>query len=137
MQFLINNIKLKTKFSLLVIIPIIGFFLLLIRTLMVTGSIEEQTQTITKENATTISEINNLIIQAFHSGQATRNILLNPEDDLAKKNFETSKIDYNKSLTHIYEIHKNNPAFLTEIDEIKDLGTSLFEKHEYIVRVCS
>ncbi len=125
-----NNLKLKSKFLAILIIPIIGTFLIFVLSIFKGNDVKHNLDELTSTQFETIKELNNLFVQAFIEGQATRNILLNTNDNTAKKNYDNAKADFNKSLNRIFELQKDHSEMLVSLNNIKSLADEVASMNE-------
>ena len=126
----ISNLNLKAKFSTIIAAPIFAFVIIFLVVLNNGRNIETNIEELTTIQAQTIAEINNLLVQGFQSGQATRNIMLNVNDKTAAKNYNKAKNEFYKSIEKINELQKNNSKLIAVIERIRTLSISVFEKSE-------
>lgn len=66
-------------------------------------------------------EINTMYAQGLQMGPAVRNVILNPSDQTARKNFTTSEGGVAKALSSARELSKADPEITRTLDELAEL----------------
>lgn len=78
-------------------------------------------------------EINTMYAQGLQMGQAVRNVILNPSDQTARKNFTTSEGGFAKALSSARELSKADPEITRTLDELAELRKRQAVIHQQIL----
>lgn len=146
---LINNLSLKNKF----LLPVLLAFIMLSGIIYyANNSLNEVSSGFNKfidNDLTIINNLSELYAQGLQSEQATRNILINPLDKKAKSNYNKSDEDFVAALTILKQIESIDNDFknkLLEIEnqwkeldkhkrKVQDLATTSFQQgSEYLIK---
>lgn len=115
----LDNLSLRSKF----LFPI-GIYLVILAGVLLYSKYSLDNVALTfqefiKYDITRINGLNELYSQGLQSEQATRNILININDNKAKKNYETSIKDFDKTIQTLDSIPTNNQEFIKTLELIK------------------
>ncbi len=124
------NKNIKSKFTTIVVIPIIGLFLIAAFVVFSGNSIGNDIEDLTYKEARTSTELNNLIVQGFQLRTANRNLLLNYNDNTAISNYKNAKDEFNKSLDTLVALQKVNIELSARINSINNFYQKLLSYSE-------
>jgi len=89
------NVKRLLQFiNLMILIVLAGLFIL---SYFNERGFQERVEKLTKNDLMLFIALNDMYAQGLQTGQATRNVLLNPKDETAKKNYQKAHQEFMKS----------------------------------------
>lgn len=120
----LNNLQLKRKFLLLVsfILSFVIIIVLLIYNEF--NSINNSYNNLVQKEFFNYSEIKNIYAQGLQSEQAIRNMMINPNDQSAKKNYEKANELFEKSLSKL-KISMEETILIDKLNQILDKWENL------------
>jgi len=87
----IKDMKIRSKLNLIIAITMVGIGLLGLLSFLQSKSAENTLVTMVDTDIELLVDLNTLYAEGLQTGQATRNVLLNPGDEAAKRNYEEAQ----------------------------------------------
>lgn len=94
-----KDMKIRAKLNLLIVLTILGMGTIGVVSYLQSRSAEDTLVTMVDRDLELLVRLNGLYAEGLQTGQATRNILLNPGDESAKKNYAEA----NKNFTTVID----------------------------------
>ncbi|MGE5680483.1 MAG: HAMP domain-containing protein, partial [Bacillota bacterium] len=113
------NLKTRTKFFVSVITVIAGLLLVILYGIRILNSSSKTFVGLIEKDQGLVLSLSEIYAQGLQSEQATRNVLLNPNDQKAKDNYQKADKDFTKLLTQAKELSADNPAILEKLNQIE------------------
>ena len=88
---LYNNLKIRTKYFIPVIVISFGFLIVVLFGINALNSTSKSMVDFIDGDQTLLLSLSNMYAQGLQSEQATRNVLLNPSDNKAKDNYKKAQ----------------------------------------------
>ncbi len=117
----LNNIKLRSKLILLIATPVLGLLVILYQLFQITSYTTKEVNDFADTETKMAIYIERLHTQGLQAAQATRNIILNPNDETAKKNYANANKNFSNYLDSLKKNLTNIPemsSLLSQIDEL-------------------
>ena len=114
-----KDMKISRKLNFLILLIIIGIGIVAVVAYLQSRSAEKTLVTIVDYDLELLTDLNSLYAEGLQTGQATRNILLNPGDEAAKRNYN----DAHKSFVDLTEqaIGEAPAAFQDRLRKVREL----------------
>jgi methyl-accepting chemotaxis protein len=122
---LYNNLKIRTKYFIPVLVISFGFLLVVLFGIKSLNSTSGSMVEFIEGDQTLLLSLSNMYAQGLQSEQATRNVLLNPSDDKAKANYKTANSDFLKHLETAKKSAGGATEVLKTISEMKNLWVDI------------
>lgn len=116
-----NNLSIKGKLFLISLVPIAGIVILIIVGATTTSKVSSELHELVEKHQARVVALEQVYAQGLQSGQAARNVLLNPADTKAKANFDQALKDYDIALKKVKELSKNESGFLSKANEMGEI----------------
>lgn len=125
MHKILNNLTLIQKLSLNIALAIIIFCAVAALSIRQYQNMEQGVHLLSDVNIPVLVGLQEMYAQGLQSGQATRNVMLNPSDSKAIENYKASVKDFDSALSRITDISSSNEK--SSLEEIKKLMTNVFD----------
>ena len=128
----LNYLKLRNKLIVLVGTPTLGLIIILYGLLKVTSFTNDGVNEFAEKETKTALLIEKLHTQGLQAAQATRNVILNPTDETAKKNYHNANKDFNSHLDTLDYYAAGFPELSSLLKEIRILSREMIEENDKI-----
>jgi len=120
----VKRLSIKTLLTLLAAVTLAGFSITLLLFTLTTQRAAHTFENIINVDEALLGQLQEMYAQGLQTGQATRNVLLNPSDKKAKANHDAADAKFRKALETSLTLAQG-PA----LDELKKLGPLWDEDH--------
>ncbi len=121
----VKNIKIRMKYFIPVSITILGFLLVIVFGIRTLDSNSKTFVNFINKDQTLLLSLSNMYAQGLQSEQATRNVLLNPNDEKAKRNYLKANDDFLTQLKEARKSAEGKTLILRKIDKLEQLWSGL------------
>jgi len=116
-----NNQKLGTKVILLLSVPLFLLVIISILTVVESSRLQGDVDYLVKKDIQSYMDFNELFTQGLQVGQATKNYVLNTNDQEALDNYKKGIDIFNTSLDSLFAFATGNQELTGKLNEIKSL----------------
>ena len=116
-----KNLKIRAKFFISVLTVMIGLFFIITYSINTLKSTSSTFVNLINNDQSLLLALNGMYAQGLQSEQATRNILLNPNDQKAKDNYDKANADFENQLTLARQSANEDENILKEMDNFEKM----------------
>ncbi len=98
-----NVKRLLQLINIMILIVLVGLFIL---SYFNEKGFQERMEKLTKRDIMLLIALNDMYAQGLQTGQATRNVFINPKDETAKKNYQRAHQEFMKSNEEAIKLSK-------------------------------
>ncbi len=122
-----KNIKIRTKYFIPYSFVAIGFIIVLLYGINSISSISKDFTKFIDKDQTLLLSLSNMYAQGLQSEQATRNVLLNPNDEKAKRNYKKAVKDFLTQLNIAIKSSNDKKEYLDKLEKLEPMWQKMDE----------